>query len=84
MLKELKDKFIREFTPAERLLFLKKAKEAVEQKGYPAGEDLFQYCYFLTLKERMNCIDGHGGEGFMRFLLVESKQDIEKEVKYFE
>ncbi len=51
--KELKERFIRDLTPAEKALFLRKAKEAIFRKGYRATEDLFHYCYFLTVKERL-------------------------------
>lgn len=82
--KELKAKFLREFTPSEQIFFLRKAREAATQKGYPAGEDLFFYCYFLTLKERLRGIDPSGGEGYMRFLLVETRRDLEQEIKRYE
>lgn len=81
--KELKAKFLREFLPAEQLFFLKQAREAATEKGYPVGEDLFNYCYFLTLKERMRTINPSGGEGYLRFLLVEATRDIDREVEYF-
>ncbi len=82
--KELKERFLREFGPAEKLFFLKKAREAITQKGYPVCEDLFHYCYFLTLKERLCSISPQGGEGYMRFMLVESRREIEDEVKAYE
>ncbi len=81
--KELKAKFLREFTANEQIFFLKKARECVNQKGYPVSEDLFNYCYFLTLRERLRLIDLQGGEGLMRFVLVESRKEIEDEVKVF-
>ena len=82
--KELKEKFIQEFTPSEQLFFLKKAKEAIIQKGYPAQEDLFHYAYFLTILERMRRMRSEGGEGYMRFLLVEGTKDIEEAIKLYE
>jgi hypothetical protein len=82
--KELKAKFLRDFTPSEQLFFLKQAKECVSRKGYPVSEDLFNYCYFLTLRERLRLIDPQGGEGFMRFLLVESRKEAEDELKVYE
>jgi len=81
---ELKTRFLREFTPSEQLLFIKNAKESVTQKGYPVGEDLFNYCYFLTLRERLRLIDTQGGEGYMRFLLVESKKENDIEVNVYQ
>ncbi len=84
--RELKAKFLRDLTPSEQLFFLKQARESVAQKGYPVSEDLFYYCYSLTLKERLSAIvtGSHSGEGYMRFLLVESRREIEKEVKIYE
>ncbi len=82
--KELKEKFTLELTPYEKVFFLKKAKEAIEQKGYPSGEDLFWYCYFLTLRERMRGIDAHDGEGYVRFLLAQGSKDVEETVKMYE
>lgn len=82
--KELKAKFLREFTPSEQLFFVNKARECVNQKGYPVSEDLFNYCWFLTLRERLRLIAPQGGEGIMRFMLVESRKEIEDEVKVFE
>jgi hypothetical protein len=82
--KEMKARFLREFTPAEQLYFLKKARECANQRGYPVSEDLFQYCWFLTLAERLRLIDPQHCEGLMRFLLVESRRDIQGEVKFYE
>jgi len=82
--KELKEKFIRDLNPSEKLFFLKKAKEAITLKGYPACEDLFNYCYFLTLKERLRCISTQGGEGYMRFFLIEGTKDVEEALKLYE
>jgi hypothetical protein len=82
--KELKEKFIRDLTPSEKIFFLNKAKDAIAQKRYPAGEALFHYCYFLTLRERMRGISSAGGEGYMRFLLVEGTKDLEEAIRMYE
>lgn len=82
--KELKEKFIRDLNPSERLFFLKKAKEAIMLKGYQASEDLFHYCYCLTLKERFRSISPEHDEGMLRFLLVEGKKDVEEAIKLHE
>lgn len=81
---ELKEKFIKDLTPSEKLFFLKKARETITLKGYPACEDLFHYCYFLTLKERFRSISIQGGEGYMRYLLVEGTKDVEEAIKLYE
>ncbi len=80
---ELKEKFLRDLTRGEQLFFLKKAKEATG-KGYPVCEDLFHYCYFLTMETRLRGIDSHGTEGYLRFLLVEAGSDMNKEIRYYE
>lgn len=82
--KELKEKFIRDLNPSEKFFFLKKAREAITLKGYPACEDLFHYCYFLILKERFRSISTQGSEGYIRFLLVEGKKDVEEAIKLYE
>lgn len=81
--KELKDVFLQEFTVAEKLIFLRKAEESILQKGYPTGEDLFQYCYFFVMKERMSGISPVSGESYMRFLLVKGRKDIEDTIKMY-
>ncbi|MFZ5906401.1 MAG: hypothetical protein ACOYVJ_03190 [Nitrospirota bacterium] len=82
--KELREKFLRDFDPAERLFFLKKAKEAVFGKGYRASEDLFDYCYYLTLQERFRGISPDRNNGVLRFLLVEGKKEMEEAIKTHE
>lgn len=81
---ELKAKFLHEFTPSEQLFFLNKARECVNRKGYPATEDLFNYCYLLTILERLRLIDYHGCEGFTRLILVESQKETRDEIKFYE
>lgn len=81
--KELKEKFIKEFTPSEKLFFLKKAKEAIDIRCYEPCEDLFYYCYFLTLKERLRGINPLE-DGYLRLLLVETKRNIEEEIGFYE
>ena len=84
MLKILKEKFLRELDPSEKLFFLKKTRECIADRGYPAGEDLFYYCYFLTLKERFRNISPSGSEGYTRLLLVEGTRDIDEAIKLYE
>ena len=84
MLKALKEKFLRDLEPSEKLFFLKITRECIIGRGYPAGEDLFYYCYFLTLRERFRNISPSGGEGYTRFLLVEGTRDINDAVKLYE
>jgi hypothetical protein len=73
--KELKEKFLRDPNPSERLLFLKKAKEAITVKGYRASEDLCHYCYY-AMQARFRGITPGSDEGLLKFLLVEGKKDV--------
>ena len=82
--KELKEKFLHDLTPPERLFFLKKAREAIEQKRYPSSEDLFWYCYSLSIRERMRRIRPESGEGYLRFLLVQGAKDTDEAIKMYE
>ena len=82
--KELKEKFLRDLNPSERLFFLKKAKEVILQKGYRVSEDLFHYCYYLALQERFRSITPERNEGMLRFLLVEGKKEVEEMIKLYE
>ncbi len=84
MKEALKEKFLYELTLPERVFFLKEAREAVERKGSPAGEDLSHYCYFLTIRERMRRIVAAGGEGYVRVLLVEGTKEVEGTIKMCE
>jgi len=78
---ELKARFLREFTRSEQLFFLRTARELVNEKGYPVSEDLFNSCYFLTLLERLRLIEPQGCEGFTRFMLVQSRRELQEEAK---
>jgi len=80
----LKEKFIHDLTHPEKLFFLKKAMESITGNGYQVSEDLFHYCYFLTLRERFRGINPFNGPGYLKFLLVEGTSDIENAVTLYE
>jgi hypothetical protein len=80
---ELKEKFLKELIPAERVFFLKKAQEAVGLKGYLPGEDLFWFCFYVTLGERLRRI-GSQGDGYVKFLFVQGVKDIEGMIREYE
>jgi hypothetical protein len=82
--KELKEKFLRDLNPSERVFFLKRAKEAIMIKGYQASEDLFFYCYYFSLRERFRNISPECDQGMLRFLLVEGKKEVEEMIKLHE
>jgi len=80
----LKEKFLNELTPPEKVFFLMRAKQMIEQRGYPAGEDLFYYCYFVTLRERMRSTGTERGDGYARVLLIEGAKEIEEGINMYE
>ncbi len=80
----LRDRFIREFTASEKRFFLRQARDALYMRGYQAGEDLFFYCYFLTLSERLRSLRGGSSEGYARFLLVEGTRDLDEAKRTYE
>ena len=79
----LKEQFLREFNPAERIYFLKKARESIIVEGYVPCEDLYHYCYFLTLKERISSLVGHNAGGLARYLLVEGTKEVEEAITMY-
>ncbi len=81
---ELKERFIKDLTLSERLFFLQKARESIFQKGFPACEDLYHFCYFLTLRERFRSIRAVGNGGLHRVLFVYGMKDMEDAIKLHE
>jgi hypothetical protein len=81
---ELKETFLQKLTPSEKLFFLQKAREAIVQKGYRPGEDLFWYSFYLTLRERLRGIGSVTGSGYARFLLAHGTKEIEDTIKNYE
>lgn len=82
--RELKQRFLRELSPPEQFFFLKKAQECVQERGYRVSEDLFHYCFFLTVNERLRSIGSGGGEGMLRVMLVLSRKDMTDEIAVLE
>ena len=81
--REHKEKFQQELTAPEQVFFLKTAREAINSKRYCPSEDLFHYCYFMTMKERMKTIIPSRGDGMLRILLVEGTKDIDDALKIY-
>ena len=79
----LKEQFLREFIPSERLYFIKKAKEAAFIYGYVPCQDLYHYCYFLTQKKRLESLRDPHSSGLARYLAVECCKDIEDTLKIY-
>ena len=81
--RELKEKFQKELTAGEKAFFLKTARVAVSVKKYHPSEDLFHYCYFMTMKERMKTISPARSDGMLRILLVEGTKEIDDALKIY-
>lgn len=81
---ELKERFIKDLTSSERLFFLQTAQESILKKGFPACEDLYHFCYFLTLKERFRSIRAVGNGGVHRVLFVHGMKDMDDAIKLHE
>jgi hypothetical protein len=78
---EHKETFLKELTAPEKEFFLKTAREAITAKRYRPSGDLFHYCYFMTMKERMKTISPSRADGMLRILLVEGTKDIDDALK---
>lgn len=81
--KEIAKKFLKELSPAEQYYFLNKVNESIHN-GYTPDEDLFYYCYFLTLKERFRTITSYRTEGYLRYIYAEGLKDVEDSIKFYE
>lgn len=81
--KILAKRFLKELSPSEQYFFLNKVDEAIYKEGYTPDEDLFYYCYFLTLKERFRSIMPYRTEGYLRYLYAEGLKDVEDSIKNY-
>ncbi len=80
---EIAKKFIKELTPSEQFVFLKKVKEAVYIEKYIPDENLFYYCYFLTLRERIRALLPYRTNGLIRYTFAETLKEIEDCIKEY-
>ena len=81
--REVAKKFLKELSPAEQNYFLNRVNEAVYKNGYIPDEDLFYYCYFLTLKERLRTITSYRTEGYLRYIYAEGLKEVEDSIKLY-
>lgn len=81
--REIAKKFLKELTPSEQYYFLNKVNEALFRDRYTPNEDLFYYCYFLTLKERFRNFRPLGAEGYIRYLYAEGLKDLEDLIRIY-
>lgn len=81
--REIAKKFLKELSPAEQHYFLNRVNESIYNDGYTPDEDLFYYCYFLTLKERFRTITSYRTEGYLRYIYAEGLKDVEDSIKFY-
>jgi hypothetical protein len=81
--RECKERFLRELSASEKIFFLNTAREAINSKQYRPSEDLFHYCYFRTMRERMKAIMPSRSDGMLRILLVEGTKEIDDALKIY-
>ncbi|MCX7724077.1 MAG: hypothetical protein N2042_02375 [Thermodesulfovibrio sp.] len=81
--KEIAKKLLKELSPSEQYYFLNKVSEAVYKEGYTPDEDLFYYCYFLTLKERFRNITSYRTTGYLRYIYAEGLKDVEDSIRLY-
>jgi len=81
-LKFLKEKLLKELTPAEKWFFMKTAKEHIMQ-GYPPTENLFYYCYFLTLEYRLKELINFNNDAIARYTMAYAMADIKSSLKNY-
>ncbi|MCS7203131.1 MAG: hypothetical protein NZ809_01580 [Thermodesulfovibrio sp.] len=82
-IKEVLKKFLKELTTQEKFIFLNKVNEEIHQNGYLADENLFYYCYFLTLKERFRAITPYRTDGFLRYIFAEGLKEVEDSIRFY-
>lgn len=80
---EHREKFLRELTAQEKACFLETAREAIAVKRYRPSEDLFHYCYVMTMKKRLKAVSPSRCNGMLRVLLVEGTRDIDEALKIY-
>jgi len=81
----LYEQCLREFNPEERRFFSLLVKECLLERNYPKGEELFQYCYFSTLKYRLeNLWRRHKTPSALdAYIYSQSLKEIEYSVSYY-
>ncbi len=81
----LYEKLLRELNLEERRHFKRLVRECVTERNYPKGETLFQYCYFSTLKYRMDKLwkreRVHTGMG--AYIYSQGIKEIEYSMSYY-
>ncbi len=81
----LYEQFLREFNTEERKFFSSLVKECVSERNYPKGEDLFQYCYFSTLKHRLEDLwrRHRSSSGLGAYIYSQSLKEVEYSLGYY-
>ena len=79
------EQFITEFNDEERDFFIKLLKHCVYVKGYPKCDELYYFCYFSTMKRRLEKIGRYKyeKEGLSSYLFAFGIRDVNEMVKYY-
>ncbi len=80
------EQFLREFDVEERRFFSRLARECIKERNYPRGENLYQYCYFSTLKYRLERLwKGQKKPSTMGiYIYAQSIKELEHSINYYQ
>lgn len=80
------EQFLREFSLEERQYFSRLARECLRERNYPRGEELYQYCYFSTLRFRLERLwKGEKNPSSLGvYLYAQSIKELELSISYYQ
>lgn len=80
------EQFFREFDVEERRFFSRLARECIKERNYPRGENLYQYCYFSTLKYRLERLwKGQKKPSTLGiYVYAQSIKELEHSINYYQ
>ncbi len=80
------EQFVKEFNDEEKQFFMELLKRCVYIKGYPRCEELYYFCYFSTIKRRLERMNAEirVREGLSAYLFAFGIRDVNEMVKYYE
>lgn len=81
----LYERLLQEFDPEERRFFSHLVRECLLERNYPKGEDLFQYCYFSTLKRRLENLwkKQRTPSAMGAYIYSQSLKEVEYSIDYY-
>ncbi len=75
-----REQFLKEFNDKERKYFLDLAQKEI-LKGVPAGQDLYFYCFFSTLKFRFLSQTGHDAR--FSYVYAWGLKDLNEQILFY-